>query len=193
MNSGVPQGSILGPLLFVCYINDLPKYCGNLLPFIYADDTALLSRHKNIDFISEELQTSLDIITSWFRANKLGLNINKTKSILFTGRRSLYRNFNLDIRSNNTHIESTDSFKYLGITLDRFLNFESHTQKIIKKVNQWTRILWKVRNYVTQDLAKYLYLSLVHPLFSYADYIYDGCSKTTSNKLQIAQNSALKL
>ncbi len=153
-NSGVPQGSILGPLLFVCYINDFPKFWGNLLPFIYADDMALLTRSKDIIQITEELQYGLNIITSWFQANKLGLNLAKTKSILFTSRRSPFRNFNLDIRSSDTQIESTDTFKYLGITLDRYLHFETHAENIIKKVNQRTRILWKVRNFVTEDLAK---------------------------------------
>ena len=193
MNSGVPQGSILGPLLFVCYINDMLKFCGNLLPFIYADDTALLTRNKDITLITDELQNGLNLITSWFKANKLGLNLSKTKSILFTSRRLPFRNFNLDIRSDNTQIESTDTFKYLGITLDRYLTFENHADNIIKKVNQRTRIVWKVRNYVTEELAKYLYLTLVQPLFTYVDYIYDGCSQKIGKKLQVAQNSALRV
>ncbi len=191
-NSGVPQGSILGPLLFVCYINDLPKFCGNLLPFIYADDTALLIRNEDITFITEELQNGLNIVTTWFQANKLGLNLSKTKSILFTSRRSPFRNFSLDIRSNDKQIESTDTFKYLGVTLDKHLTFETHAENIVKKVNQRTRILWKVRNFITEDLAKYLYLTLVQPLFTYVDYIYDGCSQTIGHKLQVAQNSALR-
>ncbi len=123
----------------------------------------------------------------------MGLNLSKTRSILFTSRRSPCRNFNLDIRSNDIPVESTDNFKYLGITLDRYLNFETHAENIVKKVNQRTRILWKVRNFVTEDLAKYLYTTLIQPLFRYVDYIYDGCSQTVSNKLQVAQNSALRV
>ncbi len=192
MNSGVPQGSIPGPLLYVCYINDLPKFCADLLPFIYADDTALLSRCKSMDKITENLQIGFDSITSWFGANKLEFNISKTKSMLFTGKRSPYRNFNLDIKSNNTSIESPDNFKYLWVTLDKNLTFEQHISNTIKKVSQRTRVLWKVRNYVSQDLARYLYLTLVHSLFTYCDFVYDGCTSTQGNKLQVAQNSALR-
>ena len=74
--------------------------------------------------------------------------------------------------------------------MDRYPSFEAHAQNIIKKVNQRTRVLWKVRNFITLDLAKYLYQTLIQPLFTYVDFVYDGCSQTISNKLQVTQNSA---
>ena len=191
-SSSVSQGSIFGPLLFVCYINDLPKFCGDLSPFIYANDMALLVNGKSLESITTTLQLGLDTLTEWFNANKPSLNSSKTTALLFCGNRSPYKNFGLDIVSNGEHIESVTEFKYLGVTLDRHLTFKNHIAKIGKKVTQRTCILWKMCNYISQDLTKYLYLSLIHPIFTYCDFAYDLCNKGASHKLQVYQNAALR-
>ncbi len=90
--SGVPQGSILGPLLFLCYINDMPKYCNNLRPFIYADDTALLASGNNIETIQNSMQADFDRLLKWFHANKLSIDAKKTKVCVYSSRRSQLNN-----------------------------------------------------------------------------------------------------
>ena len=89
-------------------------------------------------------------------------------------------------------IETVDSYKYLGIYLDKHLSYREHIDKIISKVNQRTKVLWKTYNYIDGGLAKYLYLTMIHPLYTYSDSIYDGCSVSNANCLQISQNAALR-
>ncbi len=192
VSTGVPQGSILGPLLFTCYINDLPKYSGELQSYLYAEDTALLSKGKNIIDIQDRLQRNYDIVLQWLAVNKLSLNVDKTKVVLFSGQRSKFADEKLCIKSGGTNVEQVDIMKYLGIYLDKFLTFDTHIDKICKKVDQRTRLLWKMRNFITQDLAKYLYQTLINPIFTYCDFIYDGTTQKNKNKLQIKQNAALR-
>ncbi len=115
VNAGVPQGSILGPLLFTCYINDLPKYTGGLESFLYADDTALLAKGKEIAEIQQNLQTNFDNVLNWLAVNKLSLNADKTKVILFSGQRSTLRQQELCITSRGMNLEQVEHTKYLGI------------------------------------------------------------------------------
>ena len=89
-------------------------------------------------------------------------------------------------------LEQIDAMKYLGVHLDRFLTFDAHTEKIEKKVSQRTRLLWKMRSFISQNLAKYLYQTLINPIFTYCDFVYDGMSKKNKDKLQISQNAALR-
>ena len=189
---GVPQGSILGPLIFICYVNDLPKYCSNTIPFMYADDTALLTTGHSVDIIEQKLQSDFDHMLKWFAANRLCINTTKTKTMLFCSKRSTHKQVNLNIYDSSERIEEVDTFKYLGLYLDRHLCFDDHIDKIIRKVNQRTGFLWRMRNFINQPLAKYLYQSLIHPVFQYCDFIYDGCTITLKNKLQVTQNAALR-
>ena len=189
---GVPQGSILGPIIFICYVNDLPKFCNNTISFLYADDTALLTKGRNINMIRDNLQLDFNHLLKWFAANRLCINTSKTKTMLFCGNRSPYKEIKLNINDGSERIEEVDTFKYLGLYLDRHLCFNDHIDKIIKKVNQRTGILWRMRNFINQPLAKYLYQSLIHPVFQYCDFIYDGCSITLKHKLQVSQNAALR-
>ena len=192
MRMGVPQGSILGPLIFICYVNDLPKFCSNTVSFMYADDTALLARGRNIDTIKNNLQSDLNQILKWFAANRLCINTSKTKTMLFCSNRSSYKHDKLSITDGSERIEEVDTFKYLGLHLDKHLCFDKHIDKIVGKVNQRTGILWRMRNFINQPLAKYLYQTLIHPVFQYCDFLYDGCSITLKQKLQVSQNSALR-
>ena len=85
---GVPQGSILGPLLFICYVNDMPFHLFYSKCFLYADDTAIIVKGNDIANISHQLQTDLDLLKRWFDANRLCMNVKKTKSMLFSSSRS---------------------------------------------------------------------------------------------------------
>ena len=105
LNSGVPQGSILEPLLFVCYVNDLPKYTGALETYLYADDTALLSKGNNIVDINATLQNNFNNMLNWFAINRLSLNANKTKVMMFCSQRSALRNQELCIASGDIKLE----------------------------------------------------------------------------------------
>ena len=189
---GVPQGSILGPLLFICYVNDLSIHLNHTDAFMYADDTAIIARGKSHDSVHYSLQHDLNILKNWFDANRLCLNVDKTKSMIFSSKRNWNKDIILNLEVNHNAIEQVQHFKYLGVEVDKHLSFNQHVDRICKKVNRGTGLLWRMRSFISQDLAKYLYKSLIEPHFTYLEYVYDACPASSSHKLQIAQNGALR-
>ena len=129
---GVPQGLILGPVLFICYINDLEKHLVYSRPSLFADDTALMVKGKSSAYISYRLNVDLDIAARYFASNKLQLNIKKTKCMLFNLLQRYRHDDNLLIFHENTTVEQVDSFKYLGVFLDPQLN-SRRTHTIFRK------------------------------------------------------------
>ncbi len=118
--------------------------------------------------------------------------------MLFSSNRYPQRNESLDIHADHNKeglcpiIEEGDHFKYLGVHLDRHLTFSDHCDKLAKKVRSRTFIMKRMRNFISEDLALSLYSTLIDPHLAYADVIYDGCTKTNSNILQVQQNMALR-
>ncbi len=189
---GVPQGSILGPLLFLCFLNDLPIHLKHCIPSLYADDTALLYADNNILSISNKLNVELRNVFEWFCRNKLKVNPTKTKCMLFHSRRKFRNDSELLICLNRTEIEQVDNYKYLGLHLDTHLSFDKHIDIIGSKIKQRTRLLWKMRSFIDQNLALDLYNSLIEPMFIYCSHLYDGTTKFNQNRLQVLQNQALR-
>ena len=143
--------------------------------------------------MNESLQSDFEIIQQWFKANNLKLNSDKSKLVLFSSKRSNIKHEKIILTDNDIEIQMVDTVKYLGMHLDRFLTFETHVDKVTKKANQCTKMTWKMRSFIDENLAKYLYKSLIHPIFGYCDFIYDGCNKGLAKKLQIPQNNALRV
>ena len=153
---GVPQGSILGPLLFICYINDLSSHLALSKNYLYADDTALVFSSNNTTSLSLNMNTELCTIDRWFRANKLTINADKTYSMLIRNPHSFRGSNELLIVLKYAEIQQTTDFKYLGVIIDEYLTFNKHVKKLKGKIAQRTGLLWRIRKYIHQELATYL-------------------------------------
>ncbi len=144
VSCGIPQGSILGQLLFVMYVNDFPLHMTKTTLYLYADDMALVASGSSVSEIEMKLNHDLSTAKKWLEANKLSLNVLKTKVMLFSHPRNPNLNTgNLSIKLDDTTIEQVSIFKYLGIHLDRNLSFQEHCDVYCKWVDQHIAASWR--------------------------------------------------
>ena len=133
---GVPQGSILGPLLFIIYINDICN-TSQLLKFVmFADDPNVFVSHKSIKHIEKILNSELQNLVTWFKANKVSLNIEKTNFILFQRKAEMFPNKNIDLYMDNIKINQIQYTKFLGVTVDSKLTWKNHIAEIENKISK---------------------------------------------------------
>lgn len=190
--AGVPQGSLVGPYAFILYLNDIPKQPHTHLA-IYADDTATFTTHSDIDVVAGRLQYSLELLSSYFKTWKLKLNSAKTEGILFTRKRALP---NTPVIIDNFHIRWSVSVKYLGVILDKTLNWNKNTELIISKgvkaLNSLKPILNR-KSVLSPSTKLLIYSTLVRPCLTYAAPVWSSLTENKYNKIQTIQNKALRL
>ena len=166
---GVPQGSILGPLLFLIYVNDMVDAVKCKL-LLYADDSALMVSHSDVNIIQERLSMELKAVNEWLIDNKLSLHLGKTESILFSTKRKLVRHSELIIKCGDNLITPKSEIKYLGLDIDQSLSGEITGKKVIKKANSRLKFLYRKGRYLNDYTKKLLVSALIQCHFDY------GCS-----------------
>ena len=191
ISCGVPQGSVLGPLLFLIYINDLPNVSKNLNFYLFADDTNLFYQSDNLDELQKTVNKELKNIVVWLNANRLALNVSKTNFVIFSAVNKPIKPVTILI--NRKAIEQKEYVKYLGVLIDSKLSFKHHITAISKKIARTIGLMYKLRHFVPQDILKMLYYSLIYPFLIYAAPIWGNTHNNLINTIHILQKKILRI
>ena len=191
---GVPQGSILGPLLFLCYVNDMATSIdADCKLILYADDSAILFSHRDPETISMKLGTALESCSDWLVDNKLSLHLGKTECIMFGPMRKLKAVDDFFVKCHGFVIKSTDRVKYLGVTIDKFLKCDLIVENVINKVNTRLKFLYRNGSWLNTRSRLTLSSALIQCYFYYCcSSWHSSLAKSLTKKLQIMQNKVIR-
>ena len=194
LNAGTPQGSVLSPLLFLIYVNDLPIHPSNKVEASqFADDLGLWTSHKNIKAVERRLQDTLKDLELWCSLWRIKLNAGKTQLITFSKRHNQER---IRLTLFNQEIEHYDQVTLLGVTLDKKLTLKPHFENIKRKANQRISLLCRLRGTnwgASPECLIKLYKAFIRPVLEYGAVVLAAANKTRLLEIQRIQNKALRI
>ena len=205
---GVPQGSILGPLLFILYINDIVNTTSLLDLILFADDTTLLFSHRDIASKNDIINRELQEICNWFQANKLSVNAKKTNYMVLGTNHSTtkfvdvnqdtdstqdsHTKSKLNIKLDGVSLNRVSSTKFLGVIIDENLTWKNHIDAITKTISRNIGMMTKLRHFVPEKILYSLYCTLVMPYINYGILIWGNTCKTYLDKILKLQKWAMR-
>lgn len=189
INAGVPQGSILGPYLFLLFINDIVDVVSNKMK-LFADDTSLYCIVDDPDVAAESLNLDLDSLHSWACNWGVNFNVSKTKSMLFTRKVNVN---NPPLYMNNSPLENTPSHKHLGLNLSSNAKWKDHINEIYSKACKRLNIMRLLKNRLDRISLEKLYIGFIRPILEYGGIVWDNCTKEESNLIESIQYDAARI
>ena len=189
---GVPQGSVLGPLLFLIYINDLHQAIKYSKTRHFADDTNLLINNNSLKQLKKHLNMDLKQLCNWLKANKISLNCSKTEYMIFRHPNKQI-NYDLKIKINGKRLVPSKCVKYLGIILDPHLNWSFHVDSLATKLTRAAGMLSKIRHYVPENTLRSIYFGIFSSLLTYASQVWGQFCNKHIRRLQTIQNKAIRI
>ena len=193
ITSGVPQGSVLGPILFILFINDLPLYIENANTDMFADDTTVHAANKRLENLNIDLQESAYSFDKWCKLNNMYINANKTSTMILGSKYKTNTSDAIHISIENDMLASTEHQKLLGIYLDQNLTYDKEVDEICKSVSKRITLLKLLSKYVDQNSLKIYYQSYILPLFDYGCMVWGKTKKSNIDRLIKLQKRAARI
>ena len=187
--AGVPQGSILGPMIFLIYINDLVEVVNSQVR-LYADDTSLYIDYANPITAANQLQRDIEMIERWAKKWHVTFNPSKTESLIFSRKNNI---ITPQLLMNNRVIQDVDHHKHLGVTFQRNARWTTHIQDTVTKAKKKVDIMRGLTYRLNRKSLERLYVSYVRPLLEYANTLWDNCTDNECNQLEKVQQSAIRV
>ena len=188
---GVPQGSILGPLLFLIYINDLAHVSPNAISILFADDTNVIYRSQSYATLRQTINCELKLLSEWFNENKLALNVSKTKFMIFHLRHQKPPD-DFKVFIGETELEQVKTTKFLGVIINETLSWDDHMSYIASKLSRMNGVLARLKRQLPSHVMKTIYNSLFASSMQFGISVWGGASNKQFNRLVTLQKKAVR-
>ena len=190
---GVPQGSILGPLLFLIYVNDMPSSIKHCKSILFADDTTLHITENKLEDALDNINEDLSNLTHWCNVNSLKINASKTNFMIFNNKsKSVLNKCKAKLQLTGQCISHVDTTKFLGIYIDTNLQWKTHTQHVKQKISSGLYALNRLKHMLPSRTLKSIYFSLIHSYLNYGCILWGNTFSKFLKPIQVQQNKAIR-